>query len=551
MKVNFSIDTTIYSLSVITQSINDYKEVAKIEYSDNILSIYSESKDDAQEIFSEFMNYVVSLWWDFFSSEVFTTETMQDVNLSDIGYFRFKKFDSDSYLITNDIGKYHFLSYEHFHMFIHGQAKFLPEYDLLIQNGFILTPDYVQSSTEYYREKTSFIKQGPSLHMMVITLRCNHHCRYCHAAVAPEDAIQFDMSIETAQKTIDFILCTTSKNITIEFQWGEPLLNWEVLVHSVEYARNEAFKNNKNLGFTLVTNLTIMTEDKLAWLLDNKIDICTSLDGSELTHNKNRTGYKGNSFKKVVYWIKKINEEKAKQNSPKIGALLTTTKSTIPHYKEVINEYIDLGLDGIALRWLNPYGFASGHMNELGYSKDQRIDFYAKSLDYILEKNKEWLKFNEYMTTIYLKKIFSLVDPGFMDIRNPTWLILGGLAYNYDGKIYASDESRMLGRLGDDTFYLGDNSGNPEELYTTIINSEKTLSILQSSILEGLPGYDDHVYKPYIGVDIISNHKLTESVYQPLKKDEKMQIQIAMLDIIFMKLKNQDDREILISWIQN
>ncbi len=36
-------------------------------------------------------------------------ETIQQVNTDKIGFFRFKKFDNDQYLITNDAGKFQFL----------------------------------------------------------------------------------------------------------------------------------------------------------------------------------------------------------------------------------------------------------------------------------------------------------------------------------------------------------------------------------------------------------------------------------------------------------
>jgi len=59
---------------------------------------------------------------------------------------------------------------------------------------------------------------GPSLHMIIITLRCNHKCKYCHAAVAPMTATEFDMSQETAKRVVDTILYSNSPVITIEFQ---------------------------------------------------------------------------------------------------------------------------------------------------------------------------------------------------------------------------------------------------------------------------------------------------------------------------------------------
>jgi hypothetical protein len=57
------------------------------------------------------------------------------------------------------------------------------------------------------------------------------------------------------------------------------------------------------------------------------------------------------------------------------------------------------------------------------------------------------------------------------------------------------------------------------------------------------------VYKPYLGVDIIHNFKTTGNLYTPLVKDEKMKLQIAILDTIFEKLQNPEDKQILMSWI--
>jgi sulfatase maturation enzyme AslB (radical SAM superfamily) len=56
-----------------------------------------------------------------------------------------------------------------------------------------------------------------------------------------------------------------------------------------------------------------MTEEKLTWLLDNRVDICSSLDGDEISHNANRTGFDGNSFDKVSYWLQRVDEEKQKR----------------------------------------------------------------------------------------------------------------------------------------------------------------------------------------------------------------------------------------------
>ncbi len=478
-------------------------------------------------------------------------EKIQNTNTTKIGFFRFKKFDDNQYLLTNDAWKFIFLSNADFEIFVSWESlEALADYGDLIKKGFIKNDDYQAKMTWSVALKNHFVWVWPTLHMIVTTLRCNHKCKYCHAAVAPMTATEFDMSKETAKKVVDTIFFTSSPSLTIEFQWGESLVNYEVVQYITEYAKAKAQHLKKNLQLNLVTNLTLMTEEKLTWLLDNWVDICTSLDGDEITHNNNRSGYQDwNSFETVTYWLKRVSEEKQKRNMWKIWALLTVTKETIPKFKEIIDQYVGLWLDWIFLRWLNPYGFAATQKEDLAYDSDEWIKFYKNSLDYIIELNKKWTVFREHITWIYLMKIFNWKDPAFMDIRSPSWIAVGWVAYNYDGNIYASDESRMLWRMWDDSFLMCEAWEDGKENYKNMINSDITKIAVQSSTLDWLPGYNDHVYKTYLWVDIIHNYKTAGSLYNPIQKDEKMQMQIAILDYIFEKLQDPEDEKILMSWI--
>ncbi|ATU05387.1 His-Xaa-Ser system radical SAM maturase HxsB [Candidatus Gracilibacteria bacterium HOT-871] len=476
-------------------------------------------------------------------------EKIKNADTSKIGFFRFKKFDKDTYLITNDVGKYEFLSSKEFEKFISGNVEELEKFYDLKKNGFIKTDDYETKMTGSLALKNHFVGMGPTLHAVIPTLRCNHKCKYCHAAVAPMSAKDMDMTEDIARKVVDTIFFTNSQSFSIEFQGGEALVNYPIIQFVVSYAKLKATHFKKEVNFVLVSNLTLMTEDKLNWLLDNGVDICTSLDGDEITHNGNRIWLEDNSFQKVTYWMRRVDEEKQKRGMGKIGALLTVTKETLPKYKKIIDTYISLGLDSIFLRWLNPYGFAEANLKNLAYKTQDWLDFYKKSLDYIIEINKSGKYFRESITSVYLMKIFNEVDPAFMDIRSPSGLVIGCVAYMYDGKIYTSDEGRMLGRMGIDDFYLTKVSDNPQKTYEEIINNSVTKTVIQASTLDGLPGYNDHVYKPYIGVDVIHNFKTTGSVYQSLLLDEKMKLQIGILDYIFEKLRNPEDKKIILSWI--
>lgn len=58
---NFKIDNLIYSKEYINRTCKDFEEVWKIIYKDWILNIYWESEEEIENIFNEFMNYIIWL----------------------------------------------------------------------------------------------------------------------------------------------------------------------------------------------------------------------------------------------------------------------------------------------------------------------------------------------------------------------------------------------------------------------------------------------------------------------------------------------------------
>lgn len=477
-------------------------------------------------------------------------EKIQNLKNDKVGFFRFKKFDGNTYLITNDIAQHSFLTNEEFGSFISWEMSSGVKYDELVQKKFIKTTSYVPDMAIWFAKKNQYLAFGPTLHIIVTTLRCNHKCQYCHAAVAPMTAKEMDMTEETAKKVVDTIFYTSSPNLTIEFQWWESLVNWDIVKYVVEYAQIKAYHLTKSVSFALVTNLSLMDEEKLEYLLSHNVHISTSLDGDEETHNFNRTFKEGNSYEQVTYWIKRINDEYEKRGiSNKVWALLTVTKKTLPRYKEVIDTYVSLGLNGIFLRPLNPYGFAAAELEKLWYTPEEFIEFYQKSMDYILELNKQGTLLRENLSSIYLSKILTDKDPNYLDERSPCGACIWQVGYNYDGKVYSCDEGRMLGRMGDDNFLMTDLQETWEKTYQAMINSETTKVMVQASTLDGLPWYNDSVYKPYIGVCPIHSYKTTGNIIPNYSKDHKKHLDYAVLDYIFDKLRDPDAKKIFESWI--
>jgi sulfatase maturation enzyme AslB (radical SAM superfamily) len=65
-------------------------------------------------------------------------------------------------------------------------------------------------------------------------------------------------------------------------------VNYEIVQFVTDYAKEKSKILNKEVNFSIVSNLTLLTEEKLKRLLDNEIYICCSLDGNEIIHNSNR-----------------------------------------------------------------------------------------------------------------------------------------------------------------------------------------------------------------------------------------------------------------------
>lgn len=483
-------------------------------------------------------------------------DKIKQINTEKLWFFRFKKFDENSYLITNDTWKYNFLNKDEFKKFISGEVISEELNEKLLSNWFLKNEKYEDNQILDLVKKNSFLAYWPSLHIIVVTLRCNHKCRYCHAAAASDTASNFDMTIPMAQKVVDTIFFTSSPSLTIEFQWWEPLLNWDVIKYIVEYAEEKSQYLKKEIKFALVTNLTLMDEEKLEYILNHNINISTSLDWDEELHNYNRTFTSGNSFQKVIYWINRINklyEEKQildNSNTPiKIWALLTVTKKSLKKHKEIINTYISLGLNWIFLRPLNPYWFASVDTDELSYTNDEFMEFFRNAMDYIIELNKSSEKFLEMLSLIYLWKILWEYDPNYLDIRNPCGAWIWQVAYNYDWKIYSCDEWRMLGRMWDDNFLLTSIWEDAEETYKNIIDSDTTKVLVQASTLDWLAWYNDDVYKPYLWVCPINSYKMNGNLFPNYKVDKKRDLDVRILDYIFEKLRDSENKSIFESWL--
>ncbi len=406
-----------------------------------------------------------------------------------------RRLDNGSVLVTAKHGGWAVLSPAEFRLFRIGRVEEDPNLqNLLIQQGLVVTCDNTGAITSNYRKKYAQLFEGTTLHILTPTLRCNQKCTYCYASSKPADAKEYDMEKKTARAVVDFILQCPAKSISIEFQGGEPLLNFPVVREVVSYALKKSKEVQKNVRFTLVTNLTLMDGKKMSFIKKNGIALNSSLDGPKRIHDKNRMyDGGGGTYDDVVSWVERIRERKIP-----IALMPTITRSSLPHWKEIIDEYVRLGMERFWVRKMNISGFALKNWRDIGYSQKEFFDFWKKCVEYLFRLNRRGIRIVEGHTEIILNKVvFSKSADGFLCMASPCGCAWGQTAYNYKGEIYACDEARSF-----DAFRLGNVH---ESSYRELYSSSKVMEVVGVCTGESL-NCSACAYHPFCGPCIVDNY---------------------------------------------
>lgn len=479
------------------------------------------------------------------------------INLNKIKYeelvnFRFRKIDN-RYILTNDNGDFLILTNEEFTNFLENKLDKKSEiYQEAVVKNFIKDEINVSREIEKYQSKKSFLFSGPSLHIVVVTLRCDQKCIYCHASAQDMTQVEKDMTAQTAKEVLRMIFDTTSPFVAIEFQGGEPLANWSTVKYIISEAKKLAERFGKELELRLVTNLNLMTDDKYQYLIENKVSLCTSFDGPKAAHDKNRPAcHQPSNYENVTKWARHFagdyNKIKEQGYIWRMSGIAVVSRYNLPYPKEIIDEYIKIGFNDVFFRPLNPFGFSRQSWEEIKYSTDEFMDFYRTALEYIIELNLAGTFFIERLAKIFLTKILTDTDPNMMELRSPCGAGIGQLAYNYNGDIYTCDEGRMMSMMGDENFRLGNVSENN---YKEVVGSPVVRTLCTASCLEGLSGCSDCAYLPYCGTCPIYNYSEQGNIFGQMPANERCKMNKAILDLLFEKLRDDKTRAILESWVK-
>ena len=134
--------------------------------------------------------------------------------------------------------------------------------------GFLTENNLLIDSKPVFKFNTNITQYKPTDAVLLLTDSCNLGCTYCFADSIPSKK---KLNIEVALRAIDLILdnakAVGSVTPTIRFLGGgEPTMEWKNLVVITEYAKQKAKDLNLKVWIRLVTNGTLLNDDRLLWI---------------------------------------------------------------------------------------------------------------------------------------------------------------------------------------------------------------------------------------------------------------------------------------------
>lgn len=323
-----------------------------------------------------------------------------------------------------------------------------PRASALLEDGFYRHFLDLARTLPDYRSAFFLGWRGPSVHIAAVTGDCGQRCLYC-AAGSPRPG---RMSAATAGKVADLAFSAGEGPVMLEFQGGEPFLNFPAMKKIAARAFLLSARTGRPVNFSVVTNLNRLEPEHLSWLKANKVAVCTSLDGPADLHDRNRTMAGGGSshgtMERNLVRLRRAGAGGGGWDAP--NAVCTVTRDSLGREREIVDEFVRLGFSRVQLGQLEPLGRAAARYGELAPSPEEFAGFYLKAVSYVLELNRRGLTLNEKGAMPFVKRFYAGSGARYRNLD-----LVMRLSYSPDGGIYGSDEARMLGSSGDEFFRLG------------------------------------------------------------------------------------------------
>jgi His-Xaa-Ser system radical SAM maturase HxsB len=340
---------------------------------------------------------------------------------------------------------------------------------------------------------------------------------------APLGARGFDWTEEKLTQFERFLDNVEGDRLKLEFQGGEPTLRPDLLGRIIDLCESRFSETQ----FVICSNLTRLTPEIEEIYARDNVVVSTSIDGPLSVMTSNRTGADDVSravFDNFQHIVRTYGPDK-------VSALPTITDAIIDDPKALIDCYVEFGFRSIFLRPVNYQGFARKRYAELSREINRWSAFYNQALTYIAELNKSGY-FEEFYLSLLVRSIFTGLPHGFVDFRSPAQFGSGYCVIDFDGKIYPTDEARMLSRTGQIDLGIGDLKSGIDPAKLKELNIHAIHQVNQDC--------QHCVYMPYCGIDLVDDISRYGRIDVPKHETWFCNRQMMLFDLIFEKIIARD-----------
>lgn len=442
-----------------------------------------------------------------------------------------KRLSSDKYLLTTRHGGFTFLDAKEFDLLWKG--KILENnllFEKLERSGIIFTKNNLPNIIRALQKQYLFFI-APRSYIINLSNGCNLCCKYCHANA--DDLSSPPMNSKTLDLTIEFILSAPAKRMALEFQGGEPLANFELIKKFTTKINERISKTDKELSTIIVTNMTLMTRKIAKHIIENKIGLCSSLDGPKDLHNANRifrTG--GGSYETVTKWLSYF-----RKHGKTINCLPTVTSHSLKFgVKCIIDEYLRQGCRKVMLRPVYHIGRAKNE-ESLAVSPEDFIKFWKEGLDYMVNISNKGTLVHDPAIQAMLRNIYGY-PASYMCMRKPCGAAITQLSISPDGTIFPCDIAKTMPALA---------LGNVRDEHHAIALRAVNMAARSS---ESQPLCDTCVFGAYCGTCHTRTYAAFSDTVSRTPRDYECKVNKAMFQYLFEKMENKKYKDVFELWIK-
>lgn len=264
----------------------------------------------------------------------------------------------------------------------------------LVEAGLLFSPDL----TEVPPRPETIVKAL----CLNVAHDCNLRCDYCFASTGDFKGARELMPLDVAKSAVDFLLQNSKhrRQLEIDFFGGEPLMNWDVVRQTVEYAKAEAAKLGKVFRFTITTNGLGLTPAIEEFINEHMYNVVLSIDGRKEVNDRIRRTVSNNGS---VYEIIIPRFQRLVQNrGDKSYFVRGTFTAHNLDFSQDVEHLHDLGFDQISMEPVvadptEEYALREDHLPRV-------LQEYERLAELYLERQRQGRAFNFFHFNVELKK---------------------------------------------------------------------------------------------------------------------------------------------------